>query len=87
MIESGYAGFTMVTWNGLAAPAGTPPEVVEKLATAVRQTLQIPKNREMFSGLVVTPVGNTPAEFAAEIKSDIKFWGDAVRAVVSEKTN
>ncbi len=86
MIESGYPDFAMVTWNGMAAPHGTPPAIVQRLADGVAKTLSIAKNRELFSRLVVTPVGNSPEEFAAEIKADIKRWGEAIKATaVSEK--
>lgn len=80
MIEAGYKDFKMVTWNGLAAPADTPKAIVEKIAAAVKKTLAIQKNRELFSKLVVEPVGNTPEEFTAEIKADMKIWGEAMRA-------
>lgn len=87
MIEAGYQDFTMVTWNGLAAPPGTPKSIVDALAAGVHQTLQIARNREMFAALVVTPVGNTSEEFTAEIKADITFWSGAVRASATEKSN
>ncbi len=80
MIEAGYADFKMVTWNGLAAPADTPKAIVEQLAAAVKKTLAVQKNRELFSKLVVEPVGNTPEEFTAEIKADVKLWAEAMRA-------
>ena len=80
MIEAGYKDFVIVTWNGLAAPAGTPKPIVDRLSAAVHETLKAPKNRELFSALVVTPVGNTPEDFTAEIKADVKRWGDAVRS-------
>lgn len=79
MIEAGYKDFRMVTWNGLAAPANTPKSIVEQLAAAVKKTLAIQKNRDLFSKLVVEPVGNTPEEFTAEIKADVKIWGEAMR--------
>jgi tripartite-type tricarboxylate transporter receptor subunit TctC len=80
MIEEGYPDFKMVTWNGLAAPADTPKVIVEKLAAAVKKTLAIQKNRDLFAKLVVEPVGNTPDEFTAEIDADMKVWGEAIRA-------
>lgn len=80
MIEAGFEDFRMVTWNGLAAPADTPKAIVEQIAAAVKKTLDIPRNRELFAKLVVEPVGNTPDEFTAEIKADVKIWAEAMRA-------
>lgn len=85
LLELGYSGLTMVTWNGLAAPAGTPKPIVDKLVDGVRRTLAIQRNRELFAGLVVTPVANSPEEFLAEIKADIKVWGEAIRSTAPDK--
>lgn len=87
MVEAGYPNFGMVTWNGLAAPVNTPAPIVEKIAAGVAKVLSVEKNRELMYKLVVTPVANTPAEFAAEIVADIKVWGDALRASATQKTS
>ena len=65
--EAGVPGFKVTTWQAVVAPAGTPPAVVDKLAKALRETLQMPEVRERFDRLYTPLVGGTPEEFA-------KFW-------------
>ena len=80
MIESGFTEFVVTTWNGLAAPAGTPKAIIDRLASEVARAVKDPKIAERLAALGVTPSGNTPAEFAKEIIADAKLWGDVVRA-------
>lgn len=80
MIESGFPDFVVTTWNGLAAPAGTPKAIIDRLADEVAKAVKEPKIAERLAALGVTPSGNTPAEFAKEIVGDAKLWGDVVRA-------
>ncbi len=79
MIESGFKDFVVNTWNGLAAPAGTPKAIVDRLAGEVAKAVKDPKIAERLNALGVTPSGNSPAEFAKEIAADAKLWGDVVR--------
>jgi tripartite-type tricarboxylate transporter receptor subunit TctC len=75
-----YPGFRAVTWNGLFAPAGTPPAIVERLAGAVQQAL---KDRDFFDRLDkmgVEPVPTTPASFTAGIKDEYAMWRDVIKA-------
>lgn len=72
--EQGYPGFESVGWIGLAAPAKTPPEILNKLNAEVRKMLQDPAVRERFAALASTPVGDTREQFAAFIKSEIAKW-------------
>jgi tripartite-type tricarboxylate transporter receptor subunit TctC len=87
LIEAGFSGtFKTVTWNGLMAPAGTPKEIVNRIAQEVSRAVKDPKLAERFAGYGVDPVGNSPAEFAAQIAADIALWGEAVKiAGVQEK--
>jgi len=85
-IESGYPGFRVVTWNGLLAPAGTPKDVVDRLATEVARAVKDPKIAERLIANGVDPLGNSPDEFAAQIAADIALWAEAVKvAGVQEK--
>ena len=72
--EAGVAGFDTTFWYGYVAPAGTPPEVVEKLARAMRDFVRSPAGRAELESKDVTPVGSTPAEFAATIRADLARW-------------
>lgn len=77
--ESGYPGFETLTWNGLLAPAKTPKPIVDKLAAEIQRAVKDPTMRERLDAYGVNPLGNSPQEFADEIKSDVAKWAEAVR--------
>jgi tripartite-type tricarboxylate transporter receptor subunit TctC len=72
--EQGYPGFDVATWSGLLAPAGTPPEIVDRIYREVARILQESEVREKILAMGNEPVGNTPEQFAAEIRSDVPRW-------------
>ena len=78
--EQGVAGYEAVQWYGLMAPAGTPREVVAKLHKAVVGALQDKDVRELFLSSGADPVGNTPEEFSALVKSEMVKWAKVVKA-------
>jgi len=73
-------GFSIDTWWGLVAPAGTPPAVVAKLNQAFVAALQSPEARSRFATLLAEPVSNTPEEFAAFMKSELAKYEKVVKA-------
>jgi tripartite-type tricarboxylate transporter receptor subunit TctC len=77
--ESGFPGFSTLTWNGLLAPAGTPAEIIETLAKQTAEAARDAKFAERLAGLGIDPLGNRPAEFAAMIAADIALWNEAVK--------
>jgi len=77
--ESGYAGFDAVGWHGILAPAHTPPAIVNKLHDAIVNALNDPDTRALLTKQATSPVGNTPSEFAAFIKKDLKQWSDIAK--------
>jgi tripartite-type tricarboxylate transporter receptor subunit TctC len=77
--ESGYAGFNTVTWNGLVAPAGTPKQIVDRIAAEVARAARDPEIIEQLSNIGVTAVGDTPEEFAATIREDVALWAEVVK--------
>jgi tripartite-type tricarboxylate transporter receptor subunit TctC len=77
--ESGFPGFEAVGWIGIAAPAKTPPAVLDKLNGEIRRIIDTPEMKERLAGLAFTPVGGTREEFSRFIKSEIARWGKAVR--------
>jgi tripartite-type tricarboxylate transporter receptor subunit TctC len=79
MAESGFPGFEAVPWFGLVAPAGTPPEVVDKLHSETVKTLALPDVRKKFDELGLDPVGNTPAEFTAVIRKEMPEWARLIK--------
>ncbi len=77
--ESGLPGFEAEAWYGVLAPAGTPPAVVERLNAAIRKALAQPAIQERLKGLGYTIKGNTPAEYASFLSSEVAKWGATVR--------
>jgi len=62
-------------FQGVLAPAGTPPEAVAKLSQALNAALAQPELREKFAAAGLDTVSSTPAEFGAFIRSEIVKWG------------
>jgi tripartite-type tricarboxylate transporter receptor subunit TctC len=77
--EQGYPGFESVGWIGLAAPAKTPPAILDKLNAEIRKMLQDPVVREKFVASASTPVGDSREEFAAFIKAEIAKWSKVAK--------
>jgi tripartite-type tricarboxylate transporter receptor subunit TctC len=77
--ESGYPGFEAISWAGLSAPAGTPPEIVHKLETAMRTVFSKPENKERLERTGFVVVASTSQEYSDFVKSEIKKWGDLIK--------
>ena len=71
MEEAGLKGFTDEAWYGLNAPAKTPADIVAKLGEAMKKVEADPEFRAKIEGVGARPVGNTPAEFKAQIGDEI----------------
>ena len=80
MAEAGLADFEVSSWNGLLAPAKTPPEIVAKLNREFVRILATADVREKFAAQAAEPVGNTPEQFRAYIKAEIDNWAQVVKA-------
>ncbi len=78
--ESGYPKYKALTWNGLVAPAGTPKEIVDKVAKEVAIATKDPKFAEKLASYGVDPLGNTPDEFSKMIAADVATWAAALDA-------
>jgi tripartite-type tricarboxylate transporter receptor subunit TctC len=78
--ESGYPKYKALTWNGLVAPAGTPKEIIDKVAMQVALAARDAKFAEQLASYGVDPLGNTPVEFAGMIADDVAIWADALQA-------
>jgi tripartite-type tricarboxylate transporter receptor subunit TctC len=77
--ESGYAGFEVTVWYGLLAPARTPAAIIRKLHLETVKALALPDLRTKFTDLGLEEIGNSPAEFAAAIKSEIPKWAKVIK--------
>ncbi len=78
--ESGLPGFDINTWFGLFVPAATPAEVVEVLHDEFNRALADPAIREKMLALGAEPVGSTPAQFAAYIRSESAKYARIIKA-------
>jgi len=72
-------GFEALAWNGLVAPAGTPPEVIDVLVRGVQAAIKDPKIAERLRQTDATPVGNSPAQFAAFIAAETAKWAEVAK--------
>ncbi len=79
LAESGLPGFEVDAWTGLLATGGTPADIVLKLQGQVAKALQSPEVRERLVSAGFEPVGDSPAKFAALIKSDMNKWSNLIR--------
>ena len=77
-LEQGIKGLEVGSWVGLFVPAGTPPDIVQTIQQNLAKALADPKAREWLVSTGQNPVGNTPAEFEAQFKSDIARFAKIV---------
>ena len=73
-------GFEASSWFGLLAPAGTPPEIVNRIQQEVAKSLAAPAFKEKLQAQGAIPSGITPAEFAKLIDSEHRKWAQVVKA-------
>ncbi len=76
---AGLKGFDASSWFGLLAPAGTPPDIVNRIQQEVAKSLNTPAMKEKLLAQGAIPSGNTPAEFARLIDSEHKKWAKVVK--------
>ena len=77
--ELGFPNLTFGTWFGLLAPKNTTPEVRQKINETVNSILRNPQIRERIITMGYQPLGGTAEQFASEIASDIKKWGEVIK--------
>ena len=78
--EQGIEGAETEGWYGLAAPRGTPPEVLRRVRDAIGTFLNAPDTRDRIESTGSQVIFNTPAEFEARVRSDIDKWTRVARA-------
>lgn len=84
VMEQGVAGYTVDSWNALAAPAGIPAAAVERLRAAAAQALAQPAVVGRLRELGVKPQAGAPADLARLLASEIQHWGAVVKAAKIE---
>ncbi len=78
--EAGVPGYEATTWFGVLAPAGTPPDVIERLAAASHQAIASDDLRQRMLGHGFEPMGNTPQQFAQLIRLELPKWAKVVQS-------
>jgi tripartite-type tricarboxylate transporter receptor subunit TctC len=78
--EAALPGYSVTTWHGLLAPAGTPREIVNRLSSETARALQNTDIRDRFAAQGVDPVSSTPEQFAAMMKSELDKWRKVIAA-------
>lgn len=73
-------GYEAMAWFGIVAPKGTPKEIINKLNAVANQALQTDEVRKRYADLGAEPVGGTPEDLERQIQSELKKWGEVVRA-------
>ncbi len=79
--ESGFPGYEVNGWYGLLAPVGTPKEIIAKLNLEFAKILELSsvKDAQLNSGRSLVPGGNSPEDFAANIKVEIIRWEKVIK--------
>jgi tripartite-type tricarboxylate transporter receptor subunit TctC len=78
--EAGVPGYEAVQWYGVLAPAGTPRDIISKLHTGVVRALQNPEVRQRLLNDGAEPIGSSPDEFAAYLRSETAKWAKVTQA-------
>ena len=79
MAESGFPGFDATASFGLMAPTGTSPAIIEKIHREAVKIMAMPDVRKRLDDLGMEVIANSPAEFAAVIKSEIPQWAKVIK--------
>lgn len=78
--EQGVPGVVVVSWYGLLAPAGTPADIVERLARDAREILEQPAVREQLKTQGLSEQTMKPAQFGAYIRQETASWARIIRS-------
>jgi tripartite-type tricarboxylate transporter receptor subunit TctC len=76
--QVGIENYDVTGWNALYAPAGTPPEVIERLHAAVVKATVLPRIKQRFAELGTIARSVTPKEMADVFESDRKKWSEVI---------
>ncbi len=79
MEEEGLPGFLVSTGFGMFVPAGTPRPIIDKLHDAIVKTLKMPEVKKRLAEQGADPVGSTPEEYEAFVRSEIAKWLKVVK--------
>ena len=80
VIESGVPNFVTGSWQGLLAPAGTPPDVVKKLNVTVVEILNAPDMKQKLVAQGADVIADTPEQFGKFLQDETVKWSKVVKA-------
>jgi tripartite-type tricarboxylate transporter receptor subunit TctC len=73
------------SWNGLLAPAGTPPAILKKLHEAATAAMNSPDIKDKLESQGALVIANTPDEFKAEIRQEVSEWTEQFKRIKIEQ--
>ncbi len=73
-------GFDVTAWYGFFAPTGTPRDIINKIHTDVVTIINRPDFQARLAKDAIDPVGNTPEQFASQVKTDLAMWAKIIKA-------
>ena len=79
LVESGFPDFTIDAWTGVAAPAGTPAEIVARLNAAINEGLKAPESKTTLAKFSAIADTGTPADFGAFLAKELPRWAALVK--------
>ncbi len=83
--ESGLPDYNVITWNGMAAPRGTPRAVIDRLNQEVARVMAMPDVRDRLVPIGVEPAPGTPEAMHALLVQETALWGRVIEAARIEK--
>lgn len=81
MQEAGIAGYEVAGWYGVVVPAKVPDPIIAKLSKEIANILRQPETKNRLSADGSEPVGSTPEQFGAHIRSEVAKWGKLTREI------
>ncbi len=84
VMQSGVANYNVASWNAIAAPAGTPPAIVQQLNKAIHDAVASAAVQDKLGKAGMRLGSSTPAEMQALLVSEIKRWGEVIKTAKIE---
>jgi tripartite-type tricarboxylate transporter receptor subunit TctC len=80
LAEAGLAGFELVAWQGVVAPAGVPRPIVDQVAAQIGKLVADPAMRNKLTEIALVPLtGSTPDSFASYVRTEVDRWATIVK--------
>jgi tripartite-type tricarboxylate transporter receptor subunit TctC len=79
LAEAGLPGYEIGSWQGVFAPAGTPPDIVRRLNAEIVKIINTPDVQKKLLDLGAEPVAHSADEFGAFVKNEVVKWADVVK--------